>query len=128
MVRSDLIMKIGQNLQDQVEALIYALASTNIQLVHEKNYNLIFGSQITLLAQMNTDAGVPPDTARSIYDTAKSAFPDLYRTYSYEQWIGFVQGSGLCTVAPSGNYVLTAFGRGFLKYILDRHLPVNKPF
>ena len=128
LVRSDLIAKIGQNPQDQVEALIYALASMNIQLAHEKNYNLIFGSQVALLAQMNTDAGVPPAVARSSYDNAKSAFPDLYRTYSYEQWIGFLQGSGLCTIAPNGNYVLTPLGRGFLKYILDRHLPVNKPF
>jgi hypothetical protein len=79
------------------------------------------------MAQMNTDAGVTPDVARSIYETAKATYSDVYRSFTFEQWIGFLLG-GLITTAPNGNYVLTTYGRGFLKYILDRHLSVIKAF
>jgi len=126
-VRSELTKLVGPNPTDQLEALHYYSAALSIQLAHERNYNVIFGSQLQLLAQMNVDAGVPQSVARAIYDTAKSANPEAYQAYTFEQWIGFLQG-GLITVAPNGNYVLTKFGRGFLRYILDRRLSVNKPF
>jgi hypothetical protein len=112
----------------QVEALTYSVASLNIQLAHERTYRAIFGSQLQLMALMNVDIGVPPDVAKSVYHTAKTAYPDFYRSYTFEQWIRFLQGTGLITIVPNGNYVLTAYGRGLLKYILDQHLPTNKPW
>jgi hypothetical protein len=126
--RSELATKIGPNPKDQFEALLYLSAALNVQLSHEKNYNVIFGSQLQLLAQMNVDVGVQPSVAKAIYDAAKAAHPEVYRAYTFEQWIAFLQGGGLIIIAPSGNYVLTHYGRGFLKYILDRRLSVNRPF
>jgi hypothetical protein len=76
---------------------------------------------------MNVDHGVPQDVARQTYEAAKSTYPEVYRHFPFEHWIGFLQNGGLITVAPSGNYVLTPYGRGFLKYILDRRLSVTKP-
>jgi hypothetical protein len=64
--RSDLETKIGHELKDQVEALLYNSASLNVQLAHEKNYNVIFGSQLQLLAQANIDFGMLPTTAKAI--------------------------------------------------------------
>jgi len=127
-IRRDLTNIIGPDLKNQFEALIYYSASCNVALAHERNYSAIFGSQLQLLAQMNVDLGVLPSVARQIYDAAKSANPEVYRAYPFEQWIAFLQNGGLITRAPNGNYVLTPYGRGFLKYILDRHLSVNKPF
>lgn len=125
-IRRDLT-NIGADLKNQFEALIYYSASRNVALAHERNYNAIFGSQLQLLTQMNVDLGVPPSVARQIYDAAKSANPEV-RAYPFEHWLAFLQNGGLITVASNGNYVLTSYGRGFLKYILDRHLSVNKPF
>src|SRR5262249_46537463 len=99
-----------------------------IQLAHEKSYRAIFGSQLQLMALMNVDIGVPPNIAKGVYDTAKTAYPEVYRSYTFEQWIGFLQKTGLIATAPNGNYVLTTYGRGLLNYILDQRLPVNKPF
>jgi len=126
-VRNDLTT-FGANQAAQVEALTYSVASLNIQLAHERNYRAIFGSQLQLLALMNADIGVPANVARNVYDTAKTTYPEVYRSYTFEQWIGFLQSTGLITIAPNGNYVLTAYGRGLLKYILDQHLATNKPF
>jgi hypothetical protein len=80
------------------------------------------------MALMNVDMGVPPNVAKGVYDTAKTAYPEVYRSYTFEQWIGYLQGTGLINIAPNGNYVLTRYGRGLLKYILDWHLATNKPF
>src|SRR5262245_22436193 len=126
-VRKDLEILSGDQTA-QLEALTYAVASLNIQLAHERNYRVIFGSQLQLMALMNVDVGVPPNVAKGVYDTAKAAYPEVYRSYIFDQWIGFLQDTGLITVAPNGNYVLSAYGRGLLKFILDQHLATNKPF
>jgi hypothetical protein len=124
-VRRDL-SKIGSS-GDQIDTLVYVVASQNVQLAHERAYTAIFGSQLQLLAQMNTDFGVPQSVARQIYETAKVAYPQVYPNYPFEDWIGFLL-RGLITVAPNGNYVLTAYGRGLLRYIVDRHLSMNRQF
>jgi hypothetical protein len=126
MVRSQLDTTFGPTPADQVQGLVYAVTSLNIQLSHEKSYNVIFGSQLRLMAQMI--AGGSAEVARRIYEEAKSAFPEFYLNYTFEQWIGFLVGSGLCTAGEGGNYVLTPHGRGFLKYIVDRRLSPNKIF
>jgi hypothetical protein len=41
--------------------------------------------------------------------------------------MGFLTQSGLVAL-QDGNYILTPFGRGFLKYIVDRRLATNKPY
>lgn len=112
---------------DQLEAFRYISAALSVGLSHQNNYTAIFGSQLQLLGQMNIDAGVQPAAARAIFDATKSANPIAYQDIAFEQWIGFLLGAGLIMIAATGNYVLTAFGRGFMKYILDRHLPLNKP-
>ena len=72
--------------------------------------------------------GIMPAMANALYEQAKAAYPQLYTTYRFDQWIGFLIGAGLLTQSTEGAYVLTNFGRGFLKYIIDRQLPINKLF
>ena len=68
--------------------------------------------------------GASVELAQKIYDEAKSAFPEIYRNITFEQWITFLVASGLCTVGDA-KYVLTPYGRGFLKYIVDRQLTAD---
>jgi hypothetical protein len=126
--RRELPKLVGPDPNDQIVALCYLAASLNVQVAHERNYNVIFGSQLQLLARANSGGGVPLNAAKAMYEAAKSGNPEVYLTFTFEQWMGFLQGAGLIEIAPSGNYILTSFGRGFLKYILDRHLSVVKPY
>jgi hypothetical protein len=124
-VRADVPNRAGNDLAAQKEVLVYTVASLNIQLSHERNYNIVFGSQIQLLAQANTDMGVSQDVARETYELAKSRYPDFYSKSSFEQWIGFLENTGL--IRKNENiYLLTPYGRGLLRYMLDRHLPTTK--
>jgi hypothetical protein len=113
---------------DQFALLLYLTASLTVQLSHKRNYNGIFGSQLNLLAQINGAGGITPAMANTLYEQAKAAYPQLYTKYRFDQWIGFLIGAGFLTQSTDGAYVLTNFGRGFLKYIIDRQPPINKPF
>jgi hypothetical protein len=126
-VRNELDQTFGTNPSDQIEGLVYAVASLNVQLTHERHFYVIYGSQLRLMEQM-IGGGVSTDVTRKLYEEAKAAFSEAYRNYTFEQWIGFLVGSGLVTVGQGGNYILTPYGRGLLKYIVDRQLPTNKPF
>ena len=112
---------------DQLEVMLYLAASLTVQLSHERNYNAIFGSQINLLAQANSAGGIAPAMANALYEQAKAANPIFAAAYKFDQWIGYLINASLLTQSQTGAYVLTNYGRGFLKYILDRQLPVNKP-
>jgi hypothetical protein len=125
-LRPDVKSRLGDQPRDQVEGLIFSLSALNIHLTYEKNYQAIFGSQIRALAQMNTDFGSSRDALLAIFTAAKAAYPQLYGSYSFDQWLNWIQQSGLCTIGVNGNYVLTPNGRGFLKYLLDRHLFLEK--
>jgi hypothetical protein len=83
------------NTSDQMETLWYLAASLSVQLAHEKNYNAIFGSQLNLLAQANGAGGITPAFANALYEQAKAANPQLYTTYRFDQWIGFLINAGL---------------------------------
>jgi hypothetical protein len=117
----------GASASDQLEALPYFVAGLSIQLAHERNYIAIFGSQLNLLAQANGAGGITHELANVLYEHAKATYPQVYTTYRFDQWIGFLITAALI-VQSGGAYVLTNYGRGFLKYLVDRQLPVNKPF
>jgi hypothetical protein len=127
-LRKELSSIAGSNSSEQIEALLYFAASLSTQLSHEKNYNAIFGSQLNLLAQANPAGGVIPSMAKGLYDQAKAHYPEVYAAYGFDQWIGFLVKSGLLQLGQNGNWILTNYGRGFLKYVLDRQLTINKPF
>jgi len=63
----------------------------------------------------------------------KRPFQEGHRLVKRVRATLFKADGGLITVGEHGlgtvgNYVLTPYGRGFLKYIVDRRLSVNKPF
>jgi hypothetical protein len=83
--RHDLAAKFGSDARKQAEVLIWMNAALSVALGHERNYNVIFGSQLRLLGQMIPQMGVPASFARAVYEEAKAAFPELYRTITFEQ-------------------------------------------
>jgi hypothetical protein len=83
-LRTELVSIAGTNTSDQIEVLTYSAAALMVQLSHEKNYNMIFGSQLGLLAQANGAGGIAPAIANILYEQAKTAYPQLYTTYRFD--------------------------------------------
>lgn len=114
------------NTAEQLEIMIHGVASLNIQLAHERTYRIIFGSQTSALVSMNNPGGASEETLKQIYTGATTQYPEFYKDFSFEKWIGFLINSGLA-VRNGSLYETTAYGRGFLKYAVDMHLSFPKP-
>ena len=107
--------------------MIHGLASLNIQLSHERTYRAIFGNEIIALARMNETGGAIVETLKQIYSDAATKYPELYNTYTYENWLAYLVNSNLA-FQKENHYETTPYGRGFLKYMIDMHLSVAKAY
>ena len=82
-------------------------------------------ARFSCLNRVGYFGNISPANAQQLYTATKTQYPDVYNLFSFEQWIGFLVASGLVTLDTNGNYILTPTGRGFLKYIYDRRLPLR---
>lgn len=128
LARQALPADVADDCERTKEFLLYALASVSLQLIQERNYRNIFGSQLSLLLQSNNPTGVDVTFARQLYADTAAAHPKEYANFSFDNWINFPVSADLLHFNPLGRYEITARGRGLLKYILDMRLSPNKPF
>ena len=105
--------------------LRYAVA-TAVQVRFERNYSVIWGSQIAVLQSLNAVAAATVDQVRGFYDKAHSEFPTVYEAYSFEQWLGFLESNSLVVTSATG-VSISIDGREFLKYLIDRGYFLWKP-
>ena len=118
--------KIHVGEKETIELLTMHLAATQLVLLAEQVYRLIFGSQILLLKLLNTSGAIPEEKLRHYYEDVKSRQPEFYATYSFEGYMGFMASHRL--ISKEGEYTITVIGKEFLKWITDAGVPENKPF
>lgn len=104
-----------------------AAATLNVLLNFERNYRIIFGSQIALLKTTNEQMSLSENNARILYDNAARAFPEPYAQaeITFDKWLNFPIGTGLLT-REGDKLQLSPFGRGFLRYMVEYRLSENK--
>ncbi|MCZ8076013.1 MAG: hypothetical protein O9341_17985, partial [Paucibacter sp.] len=74
-----------------------------------------------LVQLSGTQQGLPKQVAMSSYTDAKLAFPEIYATRSFEQWIGYLVNINLVRI-DGDSYDITQHGSDFLKYLVDARL------
>ncbi len=105
--------------------LVRALAHSRLEAGHEFAYNRIFGSQIVGLKRLNEIGRAKVDDARQFFNPYAEKFPEIYREYSFDSWLGFLKSCGLVT--QEGSFLeISEFGRDFLMYLTERRLTENK--
>lgn len=110
---------------ERERVLIRLLAAVAIVSAFERTYSLIWGSQLGLLQFLNSAGTVAADVLRPLYDLAAATEPELYRNYSFDQWLGFLEQSLL--IARTDNTVsIMLQGREFLKYLLHQGYSLYK--
>jgi len=63
---------------------------------HARIGRLIFGSQVDLLNELNgKPLGETIDALKRHYDLATQRHEEAYQTYSYDQYLGFLESQGL---------------------------------
>jgi hypothetical protein len=84
---------------------------------HDVTWFTIYGSQLTALAELNSRGLIPVDDLKKHYDKAAAAYPRTYESYSFEQWMDYMQGRMLVAKYPSHMVELSFNGKDFLKYL-----------
>lgn len=110
------------NIQDQsktISLLIRVISNLRVESEFKIISNIIFGSQLELLVNISgTQSGVQLPFAVSIFESAKSIYPERHAERTFDQWIGFLMSHALISIEKE-NIDITQYGKDFLKYLID---------
>jgi hypothetical protein len=99
--------------------LLKVLGIGAISYTYDTIWWTIYGSQLAFLLDLNQHQGrLPASRAREYYDKAKAEFPNIYLTYTFDNWLSFMAGQILIFRHPSEMIEITQRGKDFLKYLL----------
>ena len=127
MIRRELAQLTFRDTTEREAFLVRVLAAASIVQSFEQIYRSIWGSQIGALQFLNSAnlGGVDPNQVRPWYDQAAGRDPELYGSYSFEQWLGFLRSQALIVASEAG-VTISLEGREFLKYVLHQGYPMYK--
>jgi hypothetical protein len=107
--------------------LFRALTIARLGASHEWTYNRIFGSQIDALKKLNEVSQATVDDARAFFRPYEEKHPEIYSTYGFDGWLGFLRTNSL--IRQNGVLLeISDFGRDFLFYMIDQRLSEAKPW
>lgn len=114
----DELDNLSRNSLDREKVLLRSVAIWQVNHENERMARHIFGSQLEILLLLNArPAGEPLENIRAIYDRAVQNFSTIYRSYTFEPYIGFLKAAQF--VADAGDQlVITPRGKAFLHYLV----------
>jgi hypothetical protein len=112
---------------ERERVLVRHLAGLSIAQSFEAAYSYIWGSQLAVLQFLNSAgaAGVAVDQIQPWYQSAASQSPDLYASYTFDQWLGYLESHSLIRRA-AGAVAITLEGREFLRFLIERGYRLHK--
>jgi hypothetical protein len=108
-----------------IDILITYLAQTQLALVFEQTYRLIFGSQIYLLKYANERGGLSQNEIDGHFENVKKLFEPNFDEWSVEKYLYFLLAHSLLTKSE-GEYFITNLGVDFLGWVVRRGYTENK--
>ena len=121
------INELNPSAEEREELLFRLVAQSQIAATFEQTYMVIFGSQIGALQYLNGMMGVPSKytVLSSFYENAKEKYPEFYKNYTFESWLGFLTTSILVRI-DNENIGITVRGQAFLNYVAGKRYSVDK--
>lgn len=113
--------------KEKVDHLVNYSIAIYIIKHYEMLYNSIYGSQISILQQLNTYAYENNDTLKRFYNHAVEQNSKFYDSYPFEDYIGFLYSFNLI-IEEEGSVKITILGIDFLKYLTETSKSLNKRF
>jgi hypothetical protein len=105
-----------------------------ITLIFERLYSNIYGSQISILKAVNSSSETK-DSLKRFYDDAVNNYTAFFAGYPYDEYLKFLVHRELINETETVNgheseklIGITAFGRDFLKFMIETGKPFNKSF
>jgi hypothetical protein len=116
-VEKNIKLIADQNYPTEREAFYMRFIGVGIvAYAHEFTWALIFRSQIEVMEELSSRGLMPISDVRKHYDAVLQKHPDR-ATYSFEDWLGFLQSRLLLVKYPSEMVELSWNGKDFLKYL-----------
>jgi hypothetical protein len=109
-----------QPAQETTQSLLRQLAVTRIRADFESIYAHSYGSQIAALRTLRaTPAGATKETLEPHLAQVKRdmKLPSWIHALSFEDWLGYLQRSGLAELGADGLCHITPKGTAFLDYV-----------
>jgi hypothetical protein len=115
--------KLGKNRE---ESLKHTLIDQYCGLLLERVSRFLYGSQIDAAIFLNANNNrATLGEMKCFYDTAARNFPEIYKNYSFEKWLSFMQTNGI--VSTSDNIVgATPIGKAVIAYMQMRGYLVTR--
>lgn len=126
-INADLKARSLDGRVEAIPALVKNLAAAILAAEFESIYNSIFGSQLAMLNHLNSRIpnGDTAESLKQFYSNAAAAYPALYATKSFEEYLSFLV-SRLLIKESDGKYHLTNKGKEFLVQIVRTGYTLNK--
>jgi hypothetical protein len=106
----------SKDAKQREELLLLSVAQWQLNHKNARTARFIFGSQIDLLQELNSKSqGETIDALKKHYDSAVQSKPEAYERYSYDEYLLFLQNSGLVTKIGD-RLSITPEGKAFLAY------------
>jgi len=114
--------------KESIKVLIRHLAGTQVQLIFERIYAMIYGSQIIILQHLNTKSnGDTKETILPIYSSATQQYVEEYKNYPFDEYMGFLTNYSLVE-KKNDRFFITHIGRDFLTFIAQTGKPIFKAY
>lgn len=109
----------------QTKLLVRYLAATQITLIFERIYHVIFGSQIALLQYLNTlPNGDNRENLQPFYIECRKRL-EITGDYTFEKYVDYLES--MILVRLNGDrYCITQRGREFLEYLVKQGYSTHK--
>lgn len=103
------------------EQFIQYIAKQDVIIEFERSFNLIFRTQLILLwkFQENKASGLPISHIEAYFAGVKTAQPDAFPNWSWQNYINFLIQNNLISMNSDGNFIITDYGSAFLEYTLS---------
>jgi hypothetical protein len=113
------LSKLGFTAEVERKYLIHSVVEAQFMMHYMRAARFVFGSQLGLLTQANGVGGaVPLPQAKEMYTQAAKQFRDIYRNFSFDNWLGFLTNNNFIVVQQD-KVVVTDLGRDFMHYLVN---------
>ncbi|MCB0221071.1 MAG: hypothetical protein KDH09_15345, partial [Chrysiogenetes bacterium] len=102
------------------ELLLAASSEVGLMLQLERASRFIFRSQVHALDTLRWKPSAVKADYRDIYDKVAPLHPDVYATFTFEQWFGFMAAMELVKVSDGDLVTVTRLGEVVGRYMSDR--------
>jgi len=126
LILNDLIDRVGESADDQLKLLVKSHAITSIRVKCERLNAYIYGSQVKLLDRLKESKNpILESDVMMYYIEAKTRYKDVYKTYSFEEWLNFLISFDVLE-KEKGKYTIKDFGLVFLSFLDQEPLGKDK--